>query len=53
MNNSKNVLRYMFGKGSISNLKSILDTRAEGDNYVVYFIDEYFKQKSFFARSLN
>ena len=43
MNNSKNVLRYIFGKGSISNLKSILDTRTEGDNYVVYFIDEYFK----------
>lgn len=41
MNNSKNVLNYMFGKAAIDNLKPLLD--AKGDGYVVYFIDEYFQ----------
>lgn len=43
MNNSKNVLRYMFGQGALRGLKSILDEK-EGE-YVVFFIDEYFKNR--------
>ena len=47
MNNSKNILNYMFGKGSIKCLKEILDKRASKTNYVVYYIDEYFKDSDF------
>lgn len=43
MNNSKNVLNYMFGKGAISSLKEILDNKESHNNYVIYYIDEYFK----------
>ena len=43
LKNSKNVLNYMFGKGSIENLGSLLDKKKSKSNYVVYFIDEYFK----------
>ena len=45
MNNSKNVLKYMFGKGAIENLDTILDTIPSENNYIVYYIDEYFKDK--------
>jgi 3-deoxy-alpha-D-manno-octulosonate 8-oxidase len=41
MNNSKNVLNYVFGKGAINNLKEILDKK-DGEDYVVYYVDEYF-----------
>jgi 3-deoxy-alpha-D-manno-octulosonate 8-oxidase len=43
MNNSKNILNYMFGKGAIENLGSILDNKKAESDYVVYYIDEYFK----------
>jgi len=43
MNNSKNILNYMFGKGTINNLKEILDKKYSSSNYVIYYIDEYFK----------
>jgi 3-deoxy-alpha-D-manno-octulosonate 8-oxidase len=43
MNNSKNILNYMFGKGAIKNLKEILEKKISSNNYVVYYIDEYFK----------
>lgn len=43
MNNSKNVLNYMFGKGALSNLRFILENKISNGNYVVYFIDEFFK----------
>jgi len=46
MNNSKNVLNYMFGKGAISNLASILDQKESKNDYVIYYIDEYFKGKT-------
>lgn len=46
MNNSKNVLNYMFGKGAVDNLKSILDKRVAIESYAVYYIDEYFKDKN-------
>jgi len=42
MNNSKNVLNYMFGSGAIDNLKDILDEKRD-NGYIVYYIDEYFK----------
>jgi 3-deoxy-alpha-D-manno-octulosonate 8-oxidase len=46
MNNSKNVLKYIFGKGAIDNLELILNTSlasSKSSNYFVYFVDEYFK----------
>jgi len=43
MNNSKNVLNYMFGKGAIDNLESILKNKKSENEYIVYFIDEYFE----------
>jgi 3-deoxy-alpha-D-manno-octulosonate 8-oxidase len=42
MNNSKNVLRYMFGAGAIENLEKVLRDKR---GYKIYFIDEYFKNK--------
>ena len=45
MNNSKNILNYMFGKGAIENLGSILDNKKAINDYVVYYIDEYFKNR--------
>lgn len=47
MNNSKNVLNYMFGLNAIENLGNILDEKRVVENqYVVYFVDEYFKNKN-------
>jgi len=43
MNNSKNILNYMFGKGAIDNLESILKNKKSENEYVVYYIDEYFE----------
>jgi 3-deoxy-alpha-D-manno-octulosonate 8-oxidase len=43
MNNSKNILNYMFGVGAINNLASILKNKISDGDYVVYFIDEYFE----------
>ena len=52
MNNSKNVLNYMFGKGAINNLESILKNKeSESENeYIVYFIDEYFEKNELINR---
>ena len=47
MNNSKNVLNYMFGKGAIDNLKDLLEKR---DGYKVFFIDKYFKNRDILNR---
>ncbi|SFV57625.1 alcohol dehydrogenase, iron-containing [hydrothermal vent metagenome] len=43
MNNSKNVLHYMFGKGSIDKLEDILKDKKSENQYTVYYIDEYFQ----------
>jgi len=43
INNSKNVLNYMFGKGAIKNLGFILDKKNSQEDYVIYYVDEYFK----------
>lgn len=47
MNNSKNVLNYMFGNGSLSNLELILKNKKSKSNYVIFFIDEYFEKSNF------
>ena len=44
MTNSKNVLYYMFGRGSLKNLEALLDNRESKQDYVVYFVDEYFQK---------
>jgi len=43
MNNSKNILNYMLGKGAINNLKRILNKKKSTTDYAIYYIDEYFK----------
>ncbi len=44
MKNSKNVLRYIFGKGAIVELAGLLDTRrTSASEYALIFVDEYFK----------
>lgn len=44
MNNAKNVSRYLFSSGAISQLEKVIDNIAHiGNSYCVYFIDEYFK----------
>jgi len=48
MNNSKNILNYMFGKGAVDNLESILNLK--GDGYIVYFVDEYFQNNDLIKR---
>ena len=50
INNSKNILNYMFGKGAIDNLESILKNRKSENNYVVYYIDEYFKNSELVSK---
>jgi len=50
MNNSKNILNYMFGKGAIDNLNSLLMKIESKDDYVVYYIDEYFKDNDLLKR---
>ena len=45
MNNSKNVLNYIFGKGAFNKLKDILDLKISNSSYVIYFIDEYFEDQ--------
>jgi len=46
MNNSKNILRYMFGRGAIDNLGTIIDSINRVSEYNIYFIDYYFKGSS-------
>lgn len=41
-NNSKHVLYYNFGSGSITHLKGILDTK---DGFKIFIIDHFFKDK--------
>jgi len=50
MNNSKNILNYMFGKGAINNLDSILDKKKSKNAYVIYYIDEYFENNELINR---
>ena len=43
--NNKNTLGYAFGAGSIGALQSVLQNKClQKDDYVVYFIDLYFKE---------
>ena len=41
--NSKNVLNYMFGQGSINVAGKVLDKKRNGNGYTLFFIDSYFK----------
>lgn len=50
MNNSKNILNYMFGKDAIKNLGEILDKKKSQNDYVVYYIDEYFQNNEMINR---
>ena len=50
INNSKNVLNYMFGRGAINNLELILKERKSKNDYVIYYIDEYFKNSDLINR---
>lgn len=50
MNNSKNVLKYMFGKGAINNLSTLLNDRK--GRYNIYFIDQYFEDKALISKLL-
>src|SRR5688572_30508706 len=50
LRNSKNVLWYLFGEGTINNLPNLLEDRrkSHGPGYVVYIIDCFFeKDKNF------
>jgi 3-deoxy-alpha-D-manno-octulosonate 8-oxidase len=43
--NAKNTVRYIFGKGSVSQLDSLLDDfRDDEKSYAIYFIDKYFNK---------
>lgn len=44
INNVKNVQRYMFGKGSISSLKTLIDEQKKlNDGETIFFVDSYFE----------
>lgn len=43
--NARNVLRYLYGQGTIADLSGILsERRRDGSGQVVFFIDNYFEQ---------
>lgn len=50
ISNSKNILNYMFSKGAIGNLGSILDARKTNNDYVVYYIDEFFQNSALISK---
>lgn len=51
MKNSKNVLNYMFGRGSLNRLEEILLQKNIGkDGYKVFFLDDYFRNHSITSR---
>jgi 3-deoxy-alpha-D-manno-octulosonate 8-oxidase len=50
VNNSKNVLKYMFGSGSVGNLSNILSSKKHNDGYAVYFVDEFFNNNDLISR---
>jgi 3-deoxy-alpha-D-manno-octulosonate 8-oxidase len=44
LKNARNVLRYIFGRGAINNLKDLLlERKADGPSCAVYFIDKFFE----------
>lgn len=44
MKNSKNVFHYLFGKGTLGELETLLNQKHANDGYCVYFIDEFFQE---------
>lgn len=49
MNNSKNVLRYMFGSGALDNLESILSEIVDR-TYAIYCVDEFFENSNLISK---
>ena len=46
MNNTKNVLNYFIGKGSISKLQSLInEKRVNTSDYAVIFVDHFFRNQ--------
>ncbi len=46
--NARNVDRYIFGAGSIKNLKKIISERRKSDSgIIVFFLDSFFENKTF------
>ena len=44
--NARNVQRYMFGDGKLSELESLLKAkRLSKEDYVIYYIDEFFRDE--------
>lgn len=50
MNNSKNILNYMFGKGALNNLELILKNKKSENDYVIYYVDEYFENSELVSK---
>ena len=52
--NVRNVQKYTIGKGALEGLSSILESkRIQNSDYVIFFIDEYFKNNQEILRKLN
>ena len=51
--NARNVLRYMFGDGKLSELEGLLkDKRSSKTDYVIYYVDEFFHDDTSFLSKL-
>lgn len=49
INNARNVLRYTFGEGALTSLPTMIESLEDpGSDNVVYFVDEFFKDKASF-----
>ena len=52
--NARNVSRYMFGDGTLNKLESLLrEQKSSEDQYVIYYIDDYFSNKSKIVSKLS
>ena len=50
--NSRNVVRYMYGSGTLSRIEEILDGKRNGSGYILFFIDEYFQSNDALVKKL-
>ena len=45
--NARNVSKYVFGDGTLNKLEGLLeDKKSSEDQYVIYYVDEYFTHNS-------
>tara|TARA_B110000444_G_scaffold259582_1_gene303798 strand:- start:1280 stop:2380 length:1101 start_codon:yes stop_codon:yes gene_type:complete len=51
--NVKNPSRYIFGEGTVSKIRSLLDERKFDNSSALIFIDHYFRNKQEFIAKLN